>query len=296
MTKTEPPLFQRAAIIGLGLMGGSLGLALRATGATAHVIGYDAGPQVAAEAQSSGAVDEAAPTIAACVAGADLVVLATPVMAMRAILAEAAPVMLPGALVTDLGSTKAAVMAWAEASLPSSAGFIGGHPMAGSERSGIAAASAALFQGAVWCLTPGATADANARERLRAVVRRLGARPLEVEAARHDAAVARVSHLPLVAATALVLAASAGPEWDFAGALAAGGFRDATRIASGNPEMARDICLTNAVAILSALDDYIATLGNLREQIAAGDSAVIARFAEAAALRDGWLRKHQGRP
>jgi prephenate dehydrogenase len=295
MTDAASPLFQRAAIIGLGLMGGSLGLALRATGAAAHVTGYDAGPEVAGVALGAGAVDAAAPSIAACVASADLVVLAAPVLAMRAILAEAAPALAPGALVTDLGSTKAAVMAWAAAALPRSARFIGGHPMAGSERSGIAAASAALFQGAVWCLTPGPETDEVALDRLRALVRRLGARPLEIEPAQHDAAVARISHLPLVAAAALVLAASSGAEWDLSGTLAASGFRDTTRVASGSPVMAHDICLTNAAPLVSALDDYIATLADLRARIAAGDGAVQSAFAAARATRDGWLRKHDTR-
>jgi prephenate dehydrogenase len=297
MSQTTPPLVRRAAIIGLGLMGGSLGLALRVTGAASSITGYDAVPAVITAARASGAVDEAADTVAACVAGADLVVLATPVVTMRAILAEAAPALAPGALITDVGSTKAAIMTWAAASLPRTVQFIGGHPMAGSERSGIAAASATLFDGAVWALTPAANADAAALDRLRALVRRLGARPLEIEAARHDAAVARASHLPLLAAAALALTAHAAEEWDLASALAAGGFRDTTRVASGSPEMARDICLTNAAPITRALDDYITALRDLRRAVAAVDAgALLARFTQARAVREAWAAARDTRP
>jgi prephenate dehydrogenase len=288
MGEVNTPLFQRAAIIGLGLMGGSLGLGLRATGAVGTVAGYDATEGVAATATRAGAVDEAASSIPACLAGADLVVLATPVLAMRAVLAEAAPALGPEAVITDLGSTKLLVMEWADAALPHAAHFIGGHPMAGSERAGISAARATLFHDAVWCLTPRPGTDARVLERLRALIQRLGARPLLVDAAQHDAAVARVSHLPLLAATALVLAASADPDWDFAGTLAAGGFRDSTRVASGSPVMARDICLTNTAAILRALDDYIAELRTLRDAIAARDGAIEQRLAQARATHAAW--------
>jgi prephenate dehydrogenase len=293
VSEIESPLFQRAAIIGLGLMGGSLGLALRATGALAAVAGYDAADGVAATARAAGAIDEVARTIAMCVAGADLVVLATPMLAMRAILAEAAPALASGVLVTDLGSTKVAVMDWATATLPRTTHFIGGHPMSGSERFGIAAADATLLRGAVWCLTPAPDTDAGTVERLRALVRRVGARPLLVDAARHDAAVARVSHLPLVASTALMLAASAAEDWGFAGMLAAGGFRDTTRVAAGSPEMARDICLTNTAPILRALDEYIDVLRDLRAQVAARDGTVLARFTQAREARAGWLSARQ---
>ncbi len=296
MSTPSPLPFQGVALIGLGLMGGSLGLALRACGAASSVAGYDPAAGVAEAAIATGAVDRVAATLTECVAGADLVVLATPVLAMRARLREMAPALAAGALVTDLGSTKVEVMRWAAESLPAGTHFVGGHPMCGSERSGIAAASATLFRGTVWCLTPGTTASVEATERLAALAQRLGARPRVMEAARHDAAVARVSHLPLLAATALTLAAAQDANWPLARDLAAGGFTDTTRVASGSATMARDICLTNQAALAIALDDYIAALAALRARIAVGDGpALLAQFEQARATRDAWRHQHATR-
>jgi prephenate dehydrogenase len=293
MNAREPPLFSRAAIIGLGLMGGSLGMAMRASGTAATVSGYDPEDSATAAAVAAGAVDEAAASVTACVTNADLVVLATPVLAMRQLLAEMAPMLDPGGLVTDLGSTKAQVMAWARAELPGGARFVGGHPMCGSERSGIGAASAALFRGAVWCITPDEGADAAAIAQLSELIQRVGARPAVVDAVRHDAAVARVSHLPLLAAAALVLAAAKGDQWRFDLTLGASGFRDTTRLASGSPLMARDICLTNAGPITTALDAYIETLQSLRTLITEKNGpGLLARFAAAREARDHWQHEH----
>jgi prephenate dehydrogenase len=285
-----PPLVQRAAILGLGLMGGSLGLALREHGAAASVIGYDAAVGVAEAALGAGAVDEMARSVAACVTGADLVVLATPVVAMRPLMAEMAPYLSSGTLVTDLGSTKVEVMQWAADMRPRGVTFIGGHPMCGSERSGIEAATAAIFHGAVWCLTPQPTGGDTRTASLALLIQRLGALPRVVEAARHDQAMARVSHLPLVVAAALMRTVTAHEDAAFALSLAAGGLRDTTRVASGSPIMARDICLTNASALTAALDVHIALLQDLRAQIAAGDDpALLAHFDEARAARVAWL-------
>jgi prephenate dehydrogenase len=278
---------ERAAILGLGLMGASLGMALRTAGRS--VLGYDVAPGVADWARELGAVDHAAASIAAALEGAQLVILAAPVLAIRELLAAVVPHLAPGALVTDLGSTKARVVAWAEEMLPDPDRFVGGHPMTGRERSGADAAEPGLYTGCVWCLTPTPQTAPNAVERLSSLVAELGARPLILDAARHDAAVALVSHLPLVAAGALVLIASAAPDWPLAQSLAAGGFRDTTRVASGDPRMARDICLTNAEPLVAALDAYIATLRQVRDEIAAGDVAVEERFAAAKRERDGWL-------
>jgi prephenate dehydrogenase len=281
--------FGRVAILGLGLMGASLAMALRASGAARTVAGYDAAPGVAARARADGAIDSAAASPAAVVAGADLVVLAVPVLAMRELLAAIAPHVAPGALVTDLGSTKAAIVAWAEELLSDPRSFAGGHPMTGRERSGVAAAEPQLYQGCVWCLTPGPRTSAATLARLAALVERLGAQPTVLDPDQHDAAVAAVSHLPLLAATALALTASARPDWPTAQSLAADGFRDTTRVASGDPRMARDICLSNAQPILDCLDAYLATLRSLRDAVAARDAAVEETFATARQARDAWL-------
>jgi prephenate dehydrogenase len=162
--------------------------------------------------------------------------------------------------------------------------------MCGSERSGIEAATAALFHGAVWCLSPQATADEACMARLASLIQRLRARPRVVEASRHDQAVARVSHLPLVAAATLMRMAAAHEDAAFALTLAAGGLRDTTRIASGSPTMARDICLTNTSALTAALDEHITLLQDLRARLAAGDGpALLAQFDEARTAREAWL-------
>ncbi len=290
----EPRSFDTIAILGLGLMGGSLGLALRHAGIGHAISGYDALPGRAERARALGAVTAVAESPAAAVAGADLVVLAAPVLALRELLRAIAPHLAPRAVVSDLGSTKAAVVRWARETLPDPSRFIACHPMAGKEQSGIEAADADLFAGAVWCLTPDAGAAPDALARLRALVAALGARPLVLDPARHDEAVAGASHLPLLAATALVLAVSAPPDWPDVARLAAGGFRDTTRVASGDPRMARDIALSNREPILRRLDAYIAALQGLRARVAAGDPEIERAFTDAKAARDEWLRTRAG--
>lgn len=282
------PLFRRTAILGLGLMGGSLGLDLRASGCATLVAGFDLGAGVAARALVVGAVDEAASSLARAVAGADLVVLATPVLSMRTLLDAIAPLLSPHALVTDLGSTKAQVVAWAEAALPEPERFVGGHPMTGSERAGIEAARRGLYAGATWCLTPTVNTDEAALDQLTALVRALGAQPLVLDASRHDWLVAGASHLPLVAAAALVRTLGESAEWEAVGALAAGGFRDTTRVASGDPTMARDILLTNAEAVAHWLDTYLEELTRLRERIRSSDPTLWNDFDAARSLREAW--------
>ena len=285
----------RVAVLGLGLMGGSLGLALREKGLAASIAGYDAAPGTAERAIARGAIDEACSSPVEAVAGADLIVLAAPVLAERELLAAIASSLSPAAIVTDLGSTKRQVVEWARELLPGPSRFVGGHPMAGREQSGIEAASAGLFQGAVWCLTPAPEADAGAVRLVSELARELGAAPLVLNAAEHDVLVAGASHLPLVAAAALVRTAVGSADWERLRSLAAGGFRDTTRVASGDVRMARDICLTNRDAIARWLDRYIAELSRAREVITEGEDtngeAVAAWFAEAREARDDWLRR-----
>lgn len=292
MTGNDEWRFGRVAILGLGLMGASLGLALREAAVAEVVAGYDRAPGVAARARERCAITDACASVEGAVGGADLVVLAVPVLAMRDVLAKIAPYLKHGALVTDLGSTKAQVLAWAAASVPGSAHFIGGHPMAGAERSGVEAALPALYRGCVWCLTPAPETPSEALAVLIRMAERLGARPLVLDAEAHDDAVAAISHLPLLAAVALTTVAADRADWGLAQRLAAGGFRDTTRVAAGDPRMARDICLTNREPLLAALDAYLAELRALRLLIAAGDAAVEARFAQAQRIRTDWTGAH----
>jgi prephenate dehydrogenase len=283
-------MFERVAILGLGLMGGSLGLALRERSLARETAGYDARSGVAERARGRGAVTLACSSVAEAVAGAELVVLAAPVLALRELLAAAGPHLAADAVVTDLGSTKAEVVRWAEELLPAPERFVGGHPMAGREQSGIEEADTALYVGCTWCLTPTERTAPDALARASTLATSLGAIPRVFDPAGHDAAVAAVSHLPLVAATALMLTAAGDASWPQASHLAAGGFRDTTRVAAGDPRMARDICLTNAAPLATLLDAYITRLEGMRDAIRSARAEDIERhFREGKQARDAWL-------
>ncbi len=281
-------MFNRVAIIGLGLIGGSMGLALHKARAAQEVVGYDLGRGVSDRARKIGAIDQAHSALADVVRGADLVILATPVGAMWALLQDIAPALSPGAVVTDVASTKSQVINWAEEFLPANISFVGGHPMAGKEVSGVEAADAGLFSNRIYCLTPTTRTHPEAISKVLALIEILGARVRFLEAAEHDGQVAAVSHLPFIASVSLVNTVVADPAWGDAALLAATGFRDASRLAAGSPEMYRDICLTNSAAIVRKLDDYIANLHALRELIAAHDEAIDELFTRAQQSRMRW--------
>ena len=239
------------AIIGLGLMGGSLGLSLK--GRVARRIGVELDPERARDALAGGAVDEIA-TLSDAAALTDLVVLAMPVRSIIAAIPELATTMRSGAVLTDLGSTKVDVRA-AMNLLPDHVAAIAGHPMCGSERSGFAAADAALFRGATWAISDTLRTTADARTLLLDLIAATGAQPIDVAADKHDAAVATASHLPYVLAQALVAAGQAADE-EAAGlvsTLASTGFAGAARLASGDVVMWRDILGTNASNVHGAI-------------------------------------------
>ncbi len=285
-------MFNRVALIGLGLIGGSIGLALHKAKAAQEVVGYDLGKGVSDRARKVGAIDQTYSTLADAVRGAELVVLATPVGTMRALLQNLATCVTPGAVVTDVASTKAQVISWAEEFLPPSVPFVGGHPMTGKEQSGVEAADASLFQNRIYCLTPTARTRPAAINKVSAFVEALGARVRFLEPAEHDGQVAGVSHLPFIASIALVNTVTASPSWSDASLLAASGFRDMSRLAGGSPEMYRDICLTNSEAITHWLDEYISTLRTIRNSIAERDKNLAETFANAQELRQQWQLSH----
>jgi prephenate dehydrogenase len=286
-------MFQRVAIVGLGLIGGSVGLALRKAKAAQHVAGYDLGRGVSERAQRIGAIDQAYEALADAVQGAELVVLATPVGSMRHLLGQLASVLTPGSVVTDVASTKAQVMQWAEELLPTSVSFVGGHPMAGKEVSGVEAADAELFRGKVYCLCATARTRPEAVKKVSMLIETLGAHMRFMEPVRHDEQVAGVSHLPFLASVALVNAVAGQDYWPEMAILAASGFRDMSRLAAGSPEMYRDICLTNGEAITAWMDTYIATLQQMRDQIAQQSPALGALFVEAQQTRLEWQHARQ---
>ncbi|MEE9201936.1 MAG: prephenate dehydrogenase/arogenate dehydrogenase family protein [Dehalococcoidia bacterium] len=274
------------AIIGLGLIGGSLGLALTAAGW--EVTGFARHHHTAARALVRGAISREAEGLAEAVSGADLVVLATPISALPEVMDGIAPHLPPGAVVTDVASTKAQVMAWAAARLPG-VSFVGGHPMAGREKLGLEAAQAELFRGAAYCIVALPGTPAPAVERVKQMALAVGAIPLMLEATEHDYLVAGISHLPLLVATALVRAAAGDPAWPTLQRLAATGFRDTTRLASGSPEMGRDMALTNRQAILAWLDRFSRELEGLRYMVEEGDASVEEALRQARSHSEQWL-------
>jgi prephenate dehydrogenase len=276
------------AIVGLGLIGGSIGLALREAKAAQQVAGYDLGKGVSDRARKIGAIDQPYSALVDAVRGAELIILATPVGAMRALLQNMATMASPGAVITDVASTKAQVISWAEEFLPSNVFFVGGHPMAGREVSGVDSADAALFQNRIYCLTPTRHTASPALNKVSMLIEILGARVRFLEPAEHDGQVAGVSHLPFVASAALMNSVAASGSWGDAALLAASGFRDVTRLAAGSPEMYRDICLTNSEALTRSLDEYIATLTTFRNSVAARDPHLNDLFGRAQQLRQQW--------
>lgn len=285
-------MFNRVAIIGLGLIGGSMGLALHRSRIAKQIVGHDLGRGVSSRACQSGAIDEAYDHLADVVRGAELVILATPVGPMRALLQSLATVLTPGTIVTDVASTKTQVINWAEEFLPTNVSFVGGHPMAGKEVSGVESADADLFQNCIYCLTPTARTRPEAVNKVVLLVEALGARLRFLEPAEHDGQVAGVSHLPFLASLALMDVNANDLAWSDAGLLASSGFRDATRLAAGNPEMYRDICMTNSGAIVRWLDAYVNNLNALRDRIARHDKHLNEDFARIQQYRQRWQLEH----
>jgi prephenate dehydrogenase len=282
---------QRLTVVGLGLIGGSVAAAARRAGVR-RVRAVDPDPETLGFAVAEHLADEALTPDAASSAGwfrgdaADLIVLGTPVAMTTGWLARLAEEGYSG-VVSDVASTKRAVVQAAERA-GGAFRFVGGHPMAGSERSGVTAASATLFDGVYYILTPTATTDMDAYRKVHAFVTSLGARVVSVDAAAHDEAVAIVSHVPHVAAAALVELANTRAEE--AGAdllrLAAGGFKDMTRIAAGSPDLWTGICLDNAPAVIAGIGGLESVLADFRRSVEAGDAdAVRAWLAGAADVR-----------
>lgn len=264
--------FRRVAIVGVGLIGGSIGLAMRRRLPRVRVVGIDR-PAVLRAALRRGAVHESAASLARGLKGAGLVILALPVDGILAVLPQVARLAEPRALITDVGSTKGEILDAARR-LGLGGRFVGGHPMAGSEQSGIRGADASLLRGAPWILCP-ATArgrsggDSRALERLATLVERLGARPARLGARRHDVAVARLSHLPQLISVALVNAAAAspaGPLMKFSGPA----FRQMSRLASSPPGLWDAILKSNRSAATAALDDFVRELRRLRGRLGLG--------------------------
>jgi prephenate dehydrogenase len=258
-----------------------------------HVEGYVRRRASLAECERAGAVDHATTDLAEAVAGADLLVLCTPVGQMRALAEAMRPHLTPGAVITDVGSVKGSVVAELESCLAAAGGhFVGSHPMAGAETTGVANARAGLFEGTVCVVTPTAQTDPGALRLVEELWQRVGGRLLRLAPVTHDEWVARTSHLPQALAATLVNFVLDEPGDAARAALCAGGFRDSTRIASGSPEMWRDIALANRGPLTQALAQFADRLAEFRAAIERGDAAAVTAFLEAAKRRrDDWLRQ-----
>jgi prephenate dehydrogenase len=268
----------RLLIAGVGLIGGSLAMALRARGAVGEIVGFGRSAENLRVARRRGIIDRAERDPERAGRGVDLAVVAVPVQAIAPVLGTLVTGLPANAVVTDAGSVKGPVVAAAERVLGESAGrFCGSHPIAGTEHSGAAAALVDLLEGRRCILTPGALTTSPTRRRVHALWEVAGMRVEEMPARAHDRVFALVSHLPHVAAYALVNAVAdadrAGPRRALA--YAAGGFKDWTRIAASSPEMWRDICLANRDEVLAAIDGFGAAVERLRVAIAQGDGAAL---------------------
>lgn len=264
------------AVVGLGLMGASFALALKDARADLVIVGSDPDAMTVRKAVDRGIV-ESAGTNLDVVDIADVVVLAVPILAMRGVLASLAS-RASGKVVTDMSSTKVAVMAWAQ---EAGVDLVGGHPMCGKETSGIDAADPFLFRDAPWALT-------RADPVMSGLVEAAGARPIVMDAEAHDQLVAGVSHAAFLLSIGYVLALSRRADWPQASRLAASGFRDMSRLAAGDPQLYAGVARTNRANLVEQLDAISAELARLRRHLEADDPRLVELFEEAKAVRDRW--------
>jgi len=277
----------RLVILGVGLIGGSLALALKRAAVVTHVVGWSRREQTLLKALELGVIDQAETEISKAVQGADLVVAAVPVGAMEALFKRIAPHLEEQTIITDAGSTKGSVVEAARRAfgkLPSC--FVPGHPIAGVEQSGVEAAFADLYRGRRVILTPTPESDYTAVARVRAMWEQCGAKVMEMDVAHHDEVLAATSHLPHLLAYSLVDTLARMDESEEIFQFAAGGFRDFTRIASSDPQMWHDICLANRDALLVMLERFSGDLTQLTEAVRNGDGEY---------LKQAFLRAKQAR-
>lgn len=281
---------ERVTIIGTGLIGGSIGLALRnAKLPDLEVIGFDMERDAISEARKIGAVDRGAPNLPEAVRDAKMVIIATPPLAVRTTMQEISEHLVEGAVVTDTASTKVEIRRWAQEFLPEHVSYIGGHPMAGKETQGIKHADAALFQGAAYCVVPAAQAGEGAVKSVLGLISIVGAEPVFIDAEEHDQYAAAISHMPLVVSTAMFSLVRESPAWSDIAQMIGGGFRDVTRLASGDPRMSHDICATNAEGVSHWIDRLIEELRRYKDLINADRKQLFRSFSETQLQRDAFM-------
>ena len=282
--------FQKITIVGVGLLGGSIGLGARRRGLAREVAGFVRRAASLKDCERAGAVDYATTDLLAAVSQADLVILCTPLAQMRSRVEEMLPAIKRGAIVTDVGSVKAGIVREVCGIIrKAGAHFVGSHPMAGAEKTGVWAAREDLFENAICVVTPTKNTNPAALQKVERFWKSLGGRTLRLTPQLHDQLVSRSSHLPHVAAAALanLVLNPANPQTQLQ--LCASGFRDATRIASGSPEMWRDIALANRKNLSRALDAFVAELQKFQRVLKTSDARAVAKFFESAkSRRDSW--------
>ena len=291
MSESRPVADRPLVIVGVGLIGASLGLALKAAGYEGEIVGYSRSSETLSTAKSRGVVDRVEAELAEAVRGAGVVVLTTPMRAMPGILETLSQHLERDTIVTDGGSVKASFVEAARTFFADSLDrIVPGHPIAGREHSGVDAGDATLYQDHRVILTPLTETDPAATAHVRSLWQRCGSEVVELDVATHDAVLAASSHLPHYAAFGLVDMFASRPEKAGIFRFAAGGFRDFTRVASSDPVMWRDIALCNTDAVLSELDAYVDALTRLRKLVAEQDAdALEALFTNARDTRNAWL-------
>jgi prephenate dehydrogenase len=283
--------------IGLGLIGGSLALSIKQTNPSINLIGFDINEEQAMLAMKLGAIDEISPTLFPNLAHVDMIFISTPVQQTIEIIEQLQNIELKqGVIITDVGSTKAKIVDWADKYLNGRIKFIGGHPMAGSHKSGILAAKPHLFENAFYILTPSKHVTTEDLSEVKRVLEGTKANIIEMTPEEHDKVTGVISHFPHIVAASLVSQAESYEEhYPLVKRLAAGGFRDITRIASSNPSMWRDILLHNKEPLLTLFEEWMSEMERVKQLVANEDSEQLLMFFEHAKLyRDGLPEKQKG--
>jgi prephenate dehydrogenase len=280
----------KVAIVGLGLIGSSIGLALSREQRDFEIIGHDKSNTAASQAKKLGAVDKVEWNLINACDGAGLVILALPLGAIRETMQALAGELATGAVVLDTATVKAPVLAWADELLPTSVAFVGTHPIVASAQPGTAAARADLFERCSWAICPSPTTAEPAVRTAADLAARLGAQAHFLDAAEHDGLTAAVEQLPALASMALLTSAASEPVWREMRRLAGGQFESSTRLVSTDPNVFGDAMLHNPEQVVRWIDSFIDNMAAWRDLIAAGDSETVSKaFAEAATARERWL-------
>ncbi len=280
----------KMAIIGVGLIGCSMGLALKEAGAEFEIVGHDIDSSTAKRARQIGAIDRAEWNLISAVEGANLVIISIPVLAVKETMQAIADHLEEGVIVTDTTTTKEKVLRWADEFLPPTAHFIGGDPIVDEAKTGIEAARADLFHGATYCLIPSPRAHPKAVEFVDNLVRALGAHPFYLEPAEHDGQMAVAEHLPYLLAAALFRMASRAPAWQDMARLVSHNFERVTQFPSSEPDTYRDICLTNVDNLCRSIDLFMERLKEIKGLLEEEDAERLEElFSDPTSARRTWL-------